>query len=54
MNSPQNNLRFASSIATIFAVALGCGLGFVGTVDAQIPVPVGSGSAIVSVFVPHG
>jgi hypothetical protein len=56
MNSPKNNSRFASSIATLFAVALGSGLGLVGTVDSQpLPVPVGAGgSAIVSVFVTHG
>ncbi len=54
MNSPESNSRFTHSVAIICAVALASGLGFVGTVDAQVPVPVGSGSAIVSTFVPGG
>jgi hypothetical protein len=51
MDLLKNNSRFASSIATIFAVTLVSALGFVGTVNAQLA---GSASAIATVFVPGG
>ena len=54
MNPPESNSRLTHSVAIVCAVVLASGLGFVGTVAAQIPVPVGSGSAIVSTFVPGG
>ena len=50
MNSTKNNSRLASAIATISAVALGTGLGLVGSVDAQV----GVNGATVSAFVPGG
>ena len=54
MNSSESNARSAGSAAVICTAVLGLGLGLVGTVNAQIPVPVGSRSAIVSTFVPGG
>ena len=54
MKLPTSHSRFASSIATIFAVALGSGLGLAGSADAQIPVPLGVNGATVSVLVQDG
>jgi hypothetical protein len=50
----KKNSRFTGSISLIFSVALALGSSLVGSAHAQIPVPVGSSSAIVSVFVPGG
>jgi len=54
MKLPASHSRFASSIATMFAVALGSGLGLAGSADAQIPVPLGLNGATVSVLVQDG
>ncbi|HSQ83027.1 MAG TPA: ScyD/ScyE family protein [Casimicrobiaceae bacterium] len=54
MNAPENKPQFAGSVPAICAAVLALGLGLVGTVAAQIPQPVGSGSATVSVFVAGG
>jgi hypothetical protein len=50
----KKNSRFTGSISLIFSVALALGSSLVGSAHAQIPVPVGSSGAIVSVFVPGG
>jgi hypothetical protein len=50
MNSTKIYSRFARAIAAISAVALGSGLGLVGSVEAQV----GVNGATVSVFVPGG
>lgn len=50
----KKNSRFTGSISLIFSVVLALGLSLVGSAHAQIPVPVGSSGAIVSVFVPGG
>ena len=54
MNVPESNHRFSRSVPIVCTALLGLGLGLVGTADAQISLPVGSGSATVSVFVAGG